>query len=136
MIRSKDLTDKLIADLHFHNYLNVNVGDDFFTNVNRGIDQTKYILADIGLADKIDAETDFFHGGNVLTAENTDYINTYLDDVFIDYFFRTFKFKEIVFPKGLCYEQITPDGIIHPQEDITLNLNNLGNYIHVDYGKS
>jgi hypothetical protein len=67
----------------------------------------------------------FWHGGNVQTTEKSDYINTYLDDVFIDYFFRTYKFKEIIFPKGLCHEQITPEGIVHPKEDISLDLNNL-----------
>ena len=28
-------------------------------------------------------------------------------------------------PKGLCYERITCDGIEHPNEDISLNINNL-----------
>ncbi len=125
MIRDSALIDKLIADLHFHNFLHVVEGDNIFTNVDLTIENLQSVINAIGLDNKLDARKDFYHGGNVQTTEKSDYINTYIDDVFIDYFFRTYKFKEIVFPKGLCNEQVTPEGIIHPKEDISLNLNNL-----------
>ena len=125
MIRDSALIDKLIADLHFHNFLNVVEGDNFFTSVDHTIENLQSVLNAIGLDNKLNAHKDFYHGGNVQTTEKSDYINTYLDDVFIDYFFRTYKFKEIIFPKGLCHEQITPEGIVHPKEDISLDLNNL-----------
>lgn len=125
MIRDSALIDKLIADLHFHNFLHVVEGDNIFTNVDLTIENLQSVINAIGLDNKLNARKDFYHGGNVQTTEKSDYINTYLDDVFIDYFFRTYKFKEIIFPKGLCHEQITPEGIVHPKEDISLDLNNL-----------
>lgn len=125
MVRDEKLIDKLIADLHFHNYLFVVEGDNIFTETDENIERVASIIKALGLDDRLDAHTDFYHGGNVLTDVKSDYINEFIDDVFIDYFFRTYKFKKIIFPKGLCYEQITPDGIIHPQCDITLDLNNI-----------
>ena len=124
MIRDSKLIDKLIADLHFHNYLFVVEGDNIFTDKDENIETMQAIIKSLGLDCKLNAHTDFYHGGNVLTKEKTDYLNSFIDDVFIDFFFRTYDFKEIVFPKGLCYEQITCKGVKHPQEDISLNLNN------------
>lgn len=125
MIRDRRLIDKLIADLHFHNYLFVVEGDNIFTETDENIESLQSIIAAFGLEKSLDAHTDFYHGGNVLTEVKADYINEFIDDVFIDYFFWTYKFKKIIFPKGLCYEQITPEGIIHPQDDLTLDLNNI-----------
>lgn len=125
MVRDEKLIDKLIADLHFHNYLFVVDGDNVFTETDENIERVASMIKDLGMADKLDAHTDFYHGGNVLTDAKSDYINEFIDDVLIDYFFRTYDFKKINFPKGLCYEQITPDGIIHPQTDITLDLNDI-----------
>jgi len=125
MVRDERLIDKLIADLHFHNYLFVVEGDNIFTETDENIENVASIIRSLGLDNRIDARTDFYHGGNVLTDAKSDYINEFIDDVFIDYFFRTYNFKKINFPKGLCYEQITPNGIIHPKCDITLNLNNI-----------
>lgn len=125
MVRDERLIDKLIADLHFHNYLFVVEGDNVFTETDDNIERVANILKIFGLDNKLDAHTDFYHGGNVLTEAKSDYINEFIDDVLIDYFFRTYDFKKIIFPKGLCYEQITSDGIIHPQCDITLDLNNI-----------
>lgn len=124
MIRSQEIIDKLIADLHFHNYLNV-VSDNIFTNKDESVLQIENCISKIGLSEKLDANTDFYHGGSVANSSQIDYIYQYIDDVFIDYFFRTYKFKEIIFPKGLCYEQITHDGIIHPNNDVVINLNDL-----------
>lgn len=125
MVRDPKLIDKLIADLHFHNYLFVAEGDNIFTDYNENIENLQSALSFLGLGKVLDAHVDFYHGGNVLTKEKSDYINTFIDDVLIDYFFRTYKFNEIIFPKGLCYEQITPNGIVHPNDDISLNLNNI-----------
>ncbi len=127
MIRDNRLIDKLIADLHFHNFLFVNEGENIniFVEKNEDIENLQSIIEAAGFGDVLNAHTDFYHGGIVNTEEQVDYINEYIDDVFIDYFFRTYKFKEIIFPKGLCYERITPNGIIHPHEDITLNLNDI-----------
>lgn len=41
MIRSQELIDKLVADLHFHNYLFVNEGDNIFTDRNETISNVK-----------------------------------------------------------------------------------------------
>lgn len=125
MVRDEKLIDKLIADLHFHNYLFVVEGDNVFTETDENIERVASIIKALGLDDRLDTHTDFYHGGNVLTDVKSDYINEFIDDVFIDYFFRTCNFKKIIFPKGLCYEQITPNGIIHPQCDISLDLNNI-----------
>lgn len=125
MVRDEKLIDKLIADLHFHNYLFVVEGDNIFIQTDENIERAASIIKVLGLDDRLDAHTDFYHGGNVLTDVKSDYINEFIDDVFIDYFFRTYNFKKIIVPKGLCHLQITPDGIIHPQCDINLDLNNI-----------
>lgn len=125
MIRDSKLVDKLIADLHFHNYLFVVEGDNIFSDRDESIEKVQSLIKMFDLDDKLNAHTDFYHGGNVLTKERTDYIYKFIDDVFIDLFFRTYTFKEIIFPKGLCYERITCDGIQYPNEEVSLNLNNL-----------
>lgn len=81
----------------------------------------------MGLNSQINAHTDFFHGGNVISQRAIDHINDYIDDVYIDYFFRTYNFHAIKIPKGFCSEQITAEGIIHPNKDaeVVLNLNNI-----------
>lgn len=66
MIRDEKLIDKLVADLHFHNYLFVNEGDNIFTDRNESISKVENILTSIGLNDKLNPHTDFFHGGNVI----------------------------------------------------------------------
>lgn len=127
MIRSQELLDKLVADLHFHNYLFVDVGDNIFTDHNEFISNVEDFLTSIGLDNKINASTDFYHGGNVISQRKVEHIYQYIDDVFIDYFFRTYKFHPIKIPKGYCVQQITPKGIVKPNEDteIILNLNNI-----------
>lgn len=127
MIRSQELIDKLVADLHFHNYLFVDVGDNIFTDHNEFISNVEDFLTSIGLDNKINAHTDFYHGGNVVSQRRIEHIYNYIDDVYIDYFFRTHKFHKIEIPKGFCYEQITPKGIIHPDEntEVILNLNDI-----------
>lgn len=125
MVRSKDLIDKLIADLHFHKYLFVKVGDNIFTEQSEEIENIQSNLAVLGLENKLNACSDFYHGGKVVTQAQIEHLNNFIDDVFIDYFFRTYNFKEIIFPKGLCYERITKSGIVYPQETISLNLNDI-----------
>lgn len=125
MIRSQKLLDKLIADLHFHKFLFVNTSDNIFYEHNEHIDNLSKYIRILGLDNHLDPYVDFFHGGSVSTSSKDSHINHFIDDVFIDLFFRTHHFEEIVFPKGLCYEQITPNGIINPSDDIILNLNNI-----------
>ncbi len=127
MIRSEELIDKLVADLHFHNYLFVNEGDNIFTDRSGFISDVENVLTSMGLNDKINAHTDVFHGGNVIAQRTIDYIYKYIDDVYIDYFFRTHNFHAIQIPNGFCYEQITSTGIIHPDKntEVILNLNNI-----------
>ena len=78
MIRDSALIDKLIADLHFHNFLNVVEGDNFFTSVDHTIENLQSVLNAIGLDNKLNAHKDFYHGGNVQTTEKSDYINILL----------------------------------------------------------
>lgn len=127
MIRCQELIDKLVADLHFHHYLFVDVGDNIFTKENEFLNNVDNFLKSIGLDKEISAHTDFYHGGNVVTQRAIEHIYRYIDDVFIDYFFRTHRFRPILIPKGFCNQQITPKGIIEPANDveIILNLNNI-----------
>lgn len=127
MIRSEELIDKLVADLHFHNYLFVNEGDDIFTDRNRFVENVENALSCWGLDEKLNAHTDFFHGGNVISQSKIDYIYDYIDDVYIDYFFRTHKFHPIIIPQGFCDELFTKTGIVHPDKytEVVLDLNNI-----------
>lgn len=51
MIRSQELIDKLVADLHFHNYLFVNEGDNIFTDRNETISNVENAIKSLGLSD-------------------------------------------------------------------------------------
>ena len=73
MIRDSALIDKLIADLHFHNFLNVVEGDNFFTSADHTIENLQSVLNAIGLDNKLNAHKDFYHGGNVQTTETVSY---------------------------------------------------------------
>lgn len=96
MIRSEELLDKLIADLHFHKYLEM-TSDDMM-NQRRNVVATK---------DKIDI------------------VQRYIDDVFIDYFFRSQTFKPIIVPKTFYAKRYTKEGLVRVDSDIVLNLNDI-----------
>lgn len=70
MIRSDKLIDKLVADLHFHHYLEI-TGDDLYGE-NRNV---------------------------VVSNSKKEVIENYIDDVFIDFFFRTQNFSPLVIPR-------------------------------------
>jgi hypothetical protein len=70
MIRSDKLIDKLVADLHFHHYLEI-TGDDLYGE-NRNV---------------------------VVSNSKKEVIENYVDDVFIDFFFRTQNFSPLVIPR-------------------------------------
>lgn len=125
MIRDQKLIDKLIADLHFHNFMFVNTSNNIYYEDNEHIDRISELLNKIRLNDTLNPYIDFYHGGTVSNTFKERCINSYIDDVFIDYFFRTHHFEKINFPKGFCFNQITPNGIIKPSTDINLNLNNI-----------
>lgn len=72
MVRSGILVDKLVADLHFHHYLEV-TGDDLLGE-NRNV---------------------------VVTSSKKEVIENYIDDVFVDFFFRTQDFVPVVIPGRL-----------------------------------
>ena len=106
MIRSEELFDKLIADLHFHNYIGF-VGDDIMGN-NRNCaisNKKKQVLID------------------------------YIDDVYIDYFFRTYSFKPIIIPKGFdCVRYTNIGEDVNINAEITLCLNEIyDRYTFVDF---
>jgi len=96
MIRSEELLDKLIADLHFHNYLEI-MGSDIM-NQNHNV---------------------------VATKPKLEVIINYIDDVFIDYFFRSQCFKIIVIPRSFYSKRYSKDGLISVNEDIELDLSNV-----------
>lgn len=70
MIRSDKLIDKLVADLHFHHYLEI-TGDDLYGE-NQNV---------------------------VVSNSKKEVIENYVDDVFIDFFFRTQNFSPLVIPR-------------------------------------
>ena len=126
MIKSSALIDKLIADLHFHNYLEVTTRDNIFSDRCQVLDDLNETLASLGLRNQLDAYTDFYHGGDISNLSQEEHIQNYVDDVFIDYFFRSNKFKPIIFPKEFHCDKITTAGIERNlNEDIVLNMNNL-----------
>lgn len=96
MIRSENLINKLVADLHFHNYMEI-TGDDIMSN-NHNV---------------------------VITNSKKQVILDYIDDVFIDYFFRTHSFKPIIIPKGFVEKRYTEQGLVRVNSDISLCLNNI-----------
>ena len=119
MIRSEELIDKLIADLHFHNYKIVSGAGIFDEEPDYLFSVDDPFLAALG----INPRTDLYHGGTV--EGNPDYIYQYIDDVFIDYFFRSFAFKSIIIPSGYSIKRATAQGYILCDKGLTLHLNNL-----------
>lgn len=105
MIRSEELIDELVATLHFHNYLQMGSANIF--------------------------------GGGPLNVVANDHkkenIQGYIDDLFIDYFFRIHEFKPIQIPKDWKVQIYTREGIKKCNGGIELNLNNpFDQYTFVD----
>ena len=96
MIRSEELIDGLVASLHFHNYLQV-TSDVFFVKGPLNV---------------------------VANDKKKEHIQEYIDDVFIDFFFRTHKFKPIDIPKDWHIRKYSEKGINEVTGGFTLNLNN------------
>lgn len=96
MIRSEELLNKLVADLHFHNYMELS-GDDIM-NSNKNV---------------------------VVTNSKKQVILDYIDDVYIDYFFRTHSFKPIIIPKGFIEKRYTKNGKVKVNSELSLCLNNI-----------
>lgn len=96
MLKSEELIDELIATLHFHNYLKME-------------------------------STNAFGGEplNVVANEHRiENIQNYIDDLYVDYFFRTHNFKPIVIPEGWNIQVYTKEGRIDSKGGIELNLSN------------
>lgn len=123
MIRNQELIDKLTADLHFHNFLSVHESDNIFSQHSTRRESLVSFLSDLGLT--LDPDKDFYHGGQVMRDETISYIYNYLDDVFIDWFIRTYDIKSIIFPKGFSYQKITPEGIVYTNDCIILNIRDI-----------
>ena len=99
MIRSEGLIDKLIATLHFHGYLHL-ISSNIYTPDDGPL--------------------------NIVASESKiKLIQDYIDDVFIDLFFRTYEFKPIIIPKGYTINQYTKDGVKSVNSGLELNLNNV-----------
>ena len=94
MIQSEGLTDELIANLHFHGYF------------------------------KMESSNIFGNGPYHVVANKSkiNHIQTYIDDLFIDYFFRNHVFKPIIIPKGIEVREYTKEGIIVHNNGLKLNL--------------
>lgn len=95
MLRSEELIDELVATLHFHHYLQM-------------------------------GSTNIFGGGplNVVANDHKiENIQDYIDDLFIDLFFRTHEFKPIKIPKDWKIQKYTKEGIINCEGGIELYLN-------------
>lgn len=122
MIRSQVLIDKLVADLHFHNYLSVRESDNIFTSKSTRRDNLASLLGAAGL--NLNPDTDFYHGGLVVRDETVTYVNKFIDDVFIDWFINSYDFKPIILPKGFNYTCSTPNGIVQVNDAISLDIKN------------
>lgn len=96
MIRSDELLNKLVADLHFHNYGGF-MGDDIIdSNRNVAVTNKKRLV-----------------------------ILDYIDDVYIDYFFRTHSFKSIIIPEGFIEKRYTKNGKVKVNSQCSLCLNDI-----------
>lgn len=100
MIRNEDLVNKLIADLHFHNYLRMGWSSPFGEEMGM-------------IPDSVSNSAQIAH------------VYKYIDDVFIDLYFRTSDFKDIRVPHDVYNLRITDKGKIKVESDYSLNLSNL-----------
>lgn len=96
MIRNEKLLNKLVADLHFHNYIGF-TGDDIMDSSRN-----------VAVANK-----------------KRQVILDYIDDVYIDYFFRTHSFKPINIPEGFIEKRYTKNGKIKVDTGLSLCLNDI-----------
>ena len=96
MIRNEKLLNKLVADLHFHNYIGF-TGDDI-------MDSSRNVA---------------------VASKKRQVILDYIDDVYIDYFFRTHSFKPINIPEGFITKRYTKNGKIKVDTGLSLCLNDI-----------
>lgn len=96
MIRSEELLNRLVADLHSHNYIEF-TGDDIMAS-NRNV---------------------------AVTNKRREVIFDYIDDVYIDYFFRTHSFKPIIIPEGFIEKRYTKNGKVKVNSQCSLCLNDI-----------
>ena len=94
MIRNEELIDKLVATLHFYGYFHL-MSSDVYGNSLLNL---------------------------VATKSQKETIQLYIDDLFIDLFFRTHKFKTITIPKEWNILRHTKDGRKKTNEKLELNL--------------
>ena len=106
MLRSEELIDELVATLHFHHYLQME-------------------------------SANIFGGDPLIVVANNhkiENIENYIDDLYIDLFFRTHRFKLIRIPKDWKVQRYTKEGRKICNGDIELNLNNpFDRYTFVDF---
>ena len=106
MLRSEEMIDELVATLHFHHYLQM-------------------------------GSSNIFGGGSLNIVANDhkiDNIQGYIDDLYIDLFFRTHKFKPIRIPKDWTVQRYTKEGEKICNGGIELNLNcPFDRYTFVDF---
>jgi len=96
MLRSEELIDELVATLHFHNYLQME-------------------------------SANIFGGGPLNVVANShrvDNIQDYIDDLYIDLFFRSHEFKPIITPEGWNIQRYSKEGIKNCDRSIELCMNN------------
>lgn len=96
MIRNDEVLNKLVADLHFHNYMEFSSDD--IMNSNKNI---------------------------VVTNLKKQVILDLIDDVYIDYFFRIHSFKPIIIPKGFIEKRYTKNGMVKVNSELSLCLNDI-----------
>lgn len=120
MIRDEKLMDKLLADLNYHNFIGAEQNKDHRYDISE-TDDLRTIFRK--LHESAATSSFFFDNTHVrFTEKHKKRVQQYIDDVTIDYFFRTNHFRPIVFSKEECPKRILESGCVETSGDVVLDL--------------
>ncbi len=123
MVRDERLMDRLLADLNFHNFIGAEQNKDHRYDISESDDLGTIFRK---LHESAAMSSFFFDNTHVrFTEKHKKRVQQYIDDVTIDYFFRTNRFLPIVFSKKECPKRILESGCVETSGDVVLDLCNV-----------
>lgn len=112
--------DKLLADLNFHNFIGAEQNNDHRYDILESDDLSTIFRK---LHESVATSSFFFDNTHVrFNEKHKRTVQQYIDDVTIDYFFRTNHFLPIVFSPKECPERILESGCVKTNGDVMLDL--------------
>lgn len=123
MVRDERLMDRLLADLNFHNFIGAEQNKDHRYDISES-DDLGIIFRK--LYESAATSSFLFDNTHVhFTEKHKKRVQQYIDDVTIDYFFRTNNFLPIVFSQEECPERIMESGCVETSGNVVLDISDV-----------